>query len=274
MDDEVQSKAVRLRTRRYSRSPYKVQMDLVRFHNDLTREEFNLRKKLGFVDARLKIKTSNIKWTGVEKLRRCYSMINEEILNHIIEEYQSYIDAGQAPGVPTYHKMSANVRGRSDPDSLINALKLKKVKESDEWAIEVVNKVWLFQEYGFDMRGKLPPKRVAKKILQWAIDKGVVEYLINKTKTDKKTFRVRFTDKKRRKRDYKVLTEEDIEILDDDETKELDRLMWALTKAVVKNSTGRQNRRLFLTTAYHTVVNDRELIKSIEIKWLRRFGFR
>jgi len=185
-----------------------------------------------------------------------------------------------------------------DPASLINALKLvHDLEDRTKWSIEVINRVWLYQEYGFTMKG-LPPRRVAERMLIWAIDKGFIEMLkgdqefIISGKRKYKKFRFRDTSKvyrgtgeyklmqvddymRMKDRSHEILTSEDY-MKGDEVTradKEMDKIMWKIASTIVENSQ-ENNRRLFLTTAYHNVMADKEFMKERELYYLRKHGLR
>ena len=236
--------------------------------------------RLGFIPAdpylTIDVKQFKMKWM-TKDLEEAFSDISRHICAEVCAEFYTYVESGKSPGVESTSKYPAMARGREDMDSLINSLQI--VRSERGYAIQVVNKVWLYQEYGFDMKGKLPSREVAIKILQWAFQKGIVHF------GEEGEFEVRegkiLTQK--RKGRYGLMTTEVHErrlnwenyeasaVWGDN--KALDKLMWMLTQAVVKNSSGRANRRLFLTTAYRSVVEDKGRIMGIMRDVMAKHGF-
>lgn len=224
----------------------------------------------------LDVKNYKFQWktTGLEK---AFNDISRHICCEIAAEFSLYVEQGHSPGVSSTSKYPAVARGKEDMDSLINALEIRRTING--WGIVVVNKVWLYQEYGFDMKGRLPPREVAIKILQWAFQKGIVFH----DNDGGFEARERGTHKARRKGRYGYTTVDEKERLLDwnnyeasavwGDNKALDKFMWKLTQAVVRNSSGRMNRRLFLTTAYRSVVEDKARILGIMRDVMKSHGF-
>lgn len=194
------------------------------------------------------------------RIQEAYAEINKEIAERIVIEYKMLI-----------REAGAIARGSNDPKSLMNALHVvQDPKRLFDFHIEVVNRVWLYQEYGFDMKGKVPPPSVQKRILQWAIDKGIVGVLRSKQTLEHDTRgrkRHKYAIKQRVSKYYERVDEE-FEIEEEDEDESLLAFMYYLTKLVVDRNTGKDNGRLFLTTAFHNIIADKALLKAIERKYL------
>ena len=194
------------------------------------------------------------------RIQEAYAEVNKEIAERIVIEYKMLI-----------REAGAIARGSNDPASLINALDVvQDPKRLFDFHIEVVNRVWLYQEYGFDMKGKVPPPSVQKRILQWAIDKGIVGILRSKQTLEHDTRgrkRHKYAIKQRVSKYYERVDEE-FEIEEEDEDESLLAFMYYLTKLVVDRNTGKDNGRLFLTTAFHNIIADKALLKAIERKYL------
>ena len=272
------SKRTILRTRKGSRSPRALTSELKAFLN-YTKEEANLIQKGKMypnVMGRMKVKTSKIKWTGMDRLMKCYDEINSYLISKIIDKFKEYVRMGHAPGGDgVYKSHPAVARGESDPHSLINSPRKRKGTKPTEWFIEVINKVWLYQEYGFDMKGKKVPGPVADRMLMWAIDKGIVEILVRPPEDTNKArvFKLRGWEFGVHKEDqYRKFGLEELD--DTPYMKDLNRLKWIIADIVVRNNSGKDNRRLFLTTAYHNVLLNREFVKDVEIRFLEKWGFR
>ena len=193
------------------------------------------------------------------RIQEAYAEVNKEIAERIVIEYKMLI-----------REAGAIARGSNDPKSLMNALHVvQDPKRLFDFHIEVVNRVWLYQEYGFDMKGKVPGLGVQKRILQWAIDKGIVGVLrsghdLDYDKRGRK--RYKYAIKQRASKYYERA---DVDIIEEDEEEEsLLKFMYYITKLVVEGNTNEYNGRLFLTHAYWNIISDKTLIHEIERKYL------
>lgn len=235
----------------------------------------------------------------LQYLKDAYNEVSQRICEAIVDEYKEYIQAGIAPGNPTPLNAKSNYpalsRGEASELSLINALQVVR-EPAGHFGIYVVNKVWLYQEFGFDMHGKMPPLPVAMKILDWAVQKGIVfvkTHLMEAT-VEGRTIQWKAIQGKQRQeiKPYRLgkprtnpayhgqwsqLTKEDVELIrftGGKMSKKLNQIMWKITKAVVTNSKGRYNRRLFLTCAKMNVFSDIDRIRKIEFAVLGEYGFK
>lgn len=307
-----------------------------------------------FLELQVQSHKENFKFDYLED---AYKEISFRICKEIVREFQSYIEKGKTPGVHSKSNHPAIARGETDPASLLNALEI--VPDENGWyGIKVVNKVWLYQEYGFDMHGKLPGKFVVMRILEWAIAKGIVftfDEDKQKRETDdeiewrkgwnkvllkddlsferrwgkngKSTRESRYSKKRLNRSKEAIMKSRDrqikeikrkyvkdygkkmsmkrrnemLEEVHDIETRKtlkmsrlyrpmnmedyaghfsedgsgIDRKLlsvaYRLTRYIVENSKGRNNRRLFLTVAYRSVVSDRALMVSIQRQVLNEY---
>jgi len=232
--------------------------------------------------ASVTIKTSKRKW-NLDKYKNAYADVTREIAECIVETYQSYLKSTDNKNpAGTYHKYPAMGRGESDPSSLFNALVVGRNPDNPTGStVEVCNEVWWYQEYGFKMNS-MPSRRVAEKLLDWAVDKGFLEQLKSGEDREEhgtrayKKFRIRKAPGAARLTGYyKPVTEYDLQKERiQGRNPEIERIMWKLATAVYVNSREEDNKRLFLTLAYHNVMSDRELIKRIEIDQLTKHGLR
>ena len=195
------------------------------------------------------------------RIQEAYAEINKELAELIVAEYKMLIK-----------QAGAMARGESDSKSLINALHVvQDPKRPFDFHIEVVNQVWLYQEYGYDMDGQTLPLGVAKKIFQWAVDKGIVGVLRSRHDIDRDARgrkRYKYAIKQRVSKYYERVDAEYVMEEEDEESEGLVKFMFYLAKLVVAGNTNKDNGRLFLTTAFQSITADKTLTKSIERKYL------
>jgi hypothetical protein len=238
----------------------------------------------------IKVRRFNVR---VEKLKEVYSEVCKRVCEAVIEEFQLYVKAIKYTGHGS--KYPAVARGESDSRSLINSLELSK-NDDGSWSILVMNQVFLYQEWGFDLSGVEPDEAFQDLIWRWALAKGLVqirnvgtaEFLINNLKRSKmsraerkehylKFARLRPGSRRGRSEEWRTVdAQEVLQQIDwgTEAGEALQTMKLRLAQGVIKNNSGQDNQRLFLTTAKINVFEDRMRIKQIEIGVLEEYGFR